>query len=404
MCFSALVKVVIFLTFFPHRSSAGTHSLQVFFNRAREINFPEFTAVGLVDEEEILYYDSTVRKLMPRAEWMKKVDAEIPDFWPRYTQITQGFEETFKVRLATLMELFNQTKGVHTWQSMFSCELVIDAIRGYEQHGYDGENFRRVRVSTLHTPSTLIHQHQLRRMVVFSTSLVSFTVMSQFVMLSILCAVGLFVETFGSLTLEAEPGERVTMWCQHELNRAANIYWFKQNSSSLPVLVGCRLFLSSAPSTECHFLSEKEGIIMSLNGRNSSLTISAVNFSDSGLYYCVFILRDQMMFVNETYLQVKEKNETNLKKAERKRDFSSVFFMVIVLIVVAIVILLSFLIIIQKFRKSHTGAGNDSHMPKKKNRDSLSDAALHVDYSCVVYQRIQFLPVNHPLTNAGPCS
>ncbi|KAG7318644.1 hypothetical protein KOW79_018399 [Hemibagrus wyckioides] len=40
------------------------------------------------------------------------------------------------------MQSFNQTKGVHTVQFMFGCELDVNGtIRGFNQYGYDGEDF-----------------------------------------------------------------------------------------------------------------------------------------------------------------------------------------------------------------------------------------------------------------------
>ncbi|KAB5528242.1 hypothetical protein PHYPO_G00138060 [Pangasianodon hypophthalmus] len=40
------------------------------------------------------------------------------------------------------MQRFNQTKGVHTVQRMYGCELDDDdTTRGYTQYGYDGEDF-----------------------------------------------------------------------------------------------------------------------------------------------------------------------------------------------------------------------------------------------------------------------
>uniref|UniRef100_A0A3B1J6P7 Ig-like domain-containing protein n=1 Tax=Astyanax mexicanus TaxID=7994 RepID=A0A3B1J6P7_ASTMX len=92
------------------------------------INFPEFTAVSLVDGVQI--------------KWIKKVVGDMPDYWDRATDILQGHQERFKVNVQTAMQRFNQTKGVHTWQEMYGCELHDDGTkRGYDQYGYDGEDF-----------------------------------------------------------------------------------------------------------------------------------------------------------------------------------------------------------------------------------------------------------------------
>ncbi|KAL7839172.1 hypothetical protein SRHO_G00258300 [Serrasalmus rhombeus] len=106
------------------------------------INFPEFTAVGLVDGEQIDYYDSDIRKMILKTEWMEKIDADDPDYCNRNTQNLQRAQEVFKVDVGALMQRFNQTDGVHTVQWMYGCELHDDGTRrGYMQYGYDGEDF-----------------------------------------------------------------------------------------------------------------------------------------------------------------------------------------------------------------------------------------------------------------------
>ncbi|KAK3538848.1 hypothetical protein QTP86_016537 [Hemibagrus guttatus] len=48
------------------------------------------------------------------------------------------------------MQRFNHTKGVHTWQRMYGCELHDDGtIRGYEQFSYDGEDFISLDLNTV---------------------------------------------------------------------------------------------------------------------------------------------------------------------------------------------------------------------------------------------------------------
>ncbi|XP_053509786.1 BOLA class I histocompatibility antigen, alpha chain BL3-7 isoform X2 [Ictalurus furcatus] len=156
------MKVFLFLTFSVHVSSAVTHSLQYIFTGVTPgINFPEFTTVGQVDGQQFDYYDSNIRKVIPKTEWIQKVNADNPDYWNRNTQIRQGWQEIFKVDMDTLMQLFNQTAGVHTVQMMCGCELDDDGTtRGYRQDGYDGEDFISLDLKSLTwiapTPQALI--------------------------------------------------------------------------------------------------------------------------------------------------------------------------------------------------------------------------------------------------------
>ena len=92
----------------------ASHSLQYFYTGVTPgIDFPEFTAVGLVDGEQIVYYDSDDRKMVPKNEWIKKADSEEPEYWKTQTQSAQGTQDIFKVNMETLMKRFNQTQGEH---------------------------------------------------------------------------------------------------------------------------------------------------------------------------------------------------------------------------------------------------------------------------------------------------
>ncbi|XP_053466769.1 uncharacterized protein LOC128599280 [Ictalurus furcatus] len=176
-----------------------------------------------------------------------------------------------------------------------------------------------------------------------------------------LCAMGFISETLCSLSLEAEAGDNVTLWCQHGLTEPGSIFWFKHTCGSVPLRLGCKKFRTSAPSENCYFFTESERIVMSVHGKSTSLTITAVNVSDTGLYYCSF--SDQMIFSNSTSLQVKGS------------DSSAVFFMLNAVFGAVIVILLGVLIfIILKHRKTLRGA--EAEDIEDPDSDSVNYAAL----------------------------
>ncbi|KAF5891250.1 Ig kappa chain V19-17-like, partial [Clarias magur] len=189
--------------------------------------------------------------------------------------------------------------------------------------------------------------------------------MVQFTIL-FLCILGLLSETLCSLTLEAEPGDKVTIWCQHELKHADKIFWFKHTSDSVPLLLGCKQFYTSSPSETCYFFTEIERIVMSIKEKNTSLTITAVNVSDTGLYYCSYMELNQMIFSNSTSLHVKEtlseisEKEGNKTLSEHsgkaKAPDSPVFFMLTVGFgAVSVILLIVLIFIILKHRKTHRG-------------------------------------------------
>ncbi|GAA6108838.1 BOLA class I histocompatibility antigen, alpha chain BL3-7-like isoform X2, partial [Tachysurus ichikawai] len=124
-----------------------THSLQYFYTAVTPgINFPEFTAVGLLDGQQFGYYDSERREVI-KTEWIRSDD---PDHWNRITRIAKEHQEVYKAHVVTQMQVFNQTTGVHTVQLMFGCELDDDGtVRGYNQYSYDGEDFISFDLKTL---------------------------------------------------------------------------------------------------------------------------------------------------------------------------------------------------------------------------------------------------------------
>ncbi|KAM9446950.1 class I histocompatibility antigen, F10 alpha chain-like isoform 1-T1 [Clarias gariepinus] len=163
---SVLIKVLFFLMSSFLQTSAVTHSLQYIYTAVTPgINFPEFTIVGQVDGQQFNFYHSKIRRMIPKTEWILKNDAKDPEYWNRNTQIAQDSQEIFKVNVGTAMQRFNQTKGVHTVQLMYGCELDDDGTtRGYTQYGYDGEDFISFDLKTLTwiapTPQALITKNK----------------------------------------------------------------------------------------------------------------------------------------------------------------------------------------------------------------------------------------------------
>ncbi|KAI5616856.1 major histocompatibility complex class I UIA precursor, partial [Silurus asotus] len=118
-------------------SSTGPHSLQYLYS----VITSEFTAVVLVDEEQIVYYGSNERKMIPKTEWIKTLEADDAQYWKRETQRMQNQQEWFQDSLEAVMQSFNQTEGVHTLQRRYGCKFDHHgATRGHDQCGYDGED------------------------------------------------------------------------------------------------------------------------------------------------------------------------------------------------------------------------------------------------------------------------
>ncbi|XP_069491391.1 RLA class I histocompatibility antigen, alpha chain 11/11-like [Ambystoma mexicanum] len=121
---------------------AGSHSFRGFYSSLSEEvpGVPRFSAVGFVDDVPIEGYSSETRRWEPRAPWMRKI--EDPQYWERNTEIARGAEPGMRANVGIVMERVNHTRGLHTVQVMYGCELRGDgSIGGFRQDAYDGEDF-----------------------------------------------------------------------------------------------------------------------------------------------------------------------------------------------------------------------------------------------------------------------
>ncbi|KAF5885607.1 Ig kappa chain V19-17-like, partial [Clarias magur] len=102
---------------------------------------------------------------------------------------------------------------------------------------------------------------------------------------------------------------------------------------------------------------EIERIVMSIKEKNTSLTITAVNVSDTGLYYCSYMELNQMIFSNSTSLHVKGCDfVVKMIFLLFQAPDSPVFFMLTVGFgAVSVILLIVLIFIILKHRKTHRG-------------------------------------------------
>ncbi|XP_029962132.1 major histocompatibility complex class I-related gene protein-like isoform X2 [Salarias fasciatus] len=120
------------------------HSLKAFYTGSSQVpNFPEFVAVGLFDEVQIVHYDSHTRRFVPKHDLLKKFSEGDPTQWNIFTQVLKGHQQWFRANMEILKQRFNQTQGVHVFQNMYGCEWDDETgeLDGYNQYGFDGEDF-----------------------------------------------------------------------------------------------------------------------------------------------------------------------------------------------------------------------------------------------------------------------
>ncbi|XP_048038157.1 major histocompatibility complex class I-related gene protein-like [Megalobrama amblycephala] len=137
------MKFIIFLIFIPLVYSE-LHTFMTTYTGISGQNFtgtPEFSAVTTLDGHQIDYYDSDIKKLIPKQDWMEEF-ATI-DTWKEDTEIRKHVQQVYKNNIHVLMERFSHSHGVHTFQRMYGCNLDDETgeTQGFDQYAYDGEDF-----------------------------------------------------------------------------------------------------------------------------------------------------------------------------------------------------------------------------------------------------------------------
>uniref|UniRef100_A0A671SSI0 Ig-like domain-containing protein n=1 Tax=Sinocyclocheilus anshuiensis TaxID=1608454 RepID=A0A671SSI0_9TELE len=110
-----------------------------------QLGIYQFTAMGLLDDREIDYYNSKEQRKIPKQHWMKEKMQE--DYWEKGTQSRKSKEQWFNVNVDILMKRMRHNESdVHVLQWRHGCEIEkqgdeVKFSKGIDEYSYDGENF-----------------------------------------------------------------------------------------------------------------------------------------------------------------------------------------------------------------------------------------------------------------------
>lgn len=127
----------------------GTHSLHYHYLFLSEPGprLPQFLAVGYVDDQPFIQFDSHEDKARPQAPWMEAVGSQ---YWEMETQKQRAWARVQQVEMWRVMGYHNQSAGIHSTQRMFGCEIHDDGSSSSFWHfGYDGQDHLSLDLETL---------------------------------------------------------------------------------------------------------------------------------------------------------------------------------------------------------------------------------------------------------------
>uniref|UniRef100_A0A671TKH3 Ig-like domain-containing protein n=1 Tax=Sparus aurata TaxID=8175 RepID=A0A671TKH3_SPAAU len=132
------------------RCCQKTHSLYyIYTGLSKDLGLPgihKFTAMGMLDNRMIDYFDSENKEKVPKQTWMReRLD---PEYWVKGTQSRQSKQQWFEVNINILKERMRQNDSdLHVLQWMHGCEGEVQPdgtmtfYRGMDRYSYDGNDF-----------------------------------------------------------------------------------------------------------------------------------------------------------------------------------------------------------------------------------------------------------------------
>uniref|UniRef100_A0A673CFZ4 Ig-like domain-containing protein n=1 Tax=Sphaeramia orbicularis TaxID=375764 RepID=A0A673CFZ4_9TELE len=172
------------------------------------------------------------------------------------------------------------------------------------------------------------------------------------------------------------PDEDATLLCSNYSSLPTQIFWFRVVKRSEPNRIAIvRQFCGVSSSEVDSFQNGKFEVTSNIS--HIFLKIKQVNVSDSGLYFCGFLMQQKTVIVHPTYLDVKGVFDI-VPVLNVILDGLTVFFFMVIIVLVL------------KMYKSHKGGQNPMKTYKQQKKNKKHENSRQTDdlnYAAVTFHR-----------------